>query len=152
MHILYLADRPEDLDELARWHHDEWSQLRGGESLHECRRGLEATMTRDGFPVTVVAVDDDRLLGSASLVESAMETRPELTPWLAGVYVDAGERGRGIGSALIERIIDEAAVRDFDEIYLFTTEYAAWYERFGWETIDDDHYHGFEVTVMRLDS
>ena len=151
MEIDYLADRPDHLETVARWHHDEWSALRGGQSLEECRRELQATMTRGDFPTTVVAVDDDEVVGSASLVESAMETRPDRRPWLAGVYVADEHRNRGIGSLLVERITDEAAAHGFSKIFLFTTGSASLYARLGWERLTDDEYHGHTVAVMRRD-
>lgn len=149
MDIVDLADRPQHLDRLARWHHAEWSQLRGGQRLHACRRGLERTIDADGFPLTVVAVDGPRLLGSACLIEDGMSTRPHLSPWLTGVYVASDARGRGIGSALVNRIIDEATQLGFDDIYLLTTDQSSFYGRLGWQRIDDENYNGFSVTVMR---
>lgn len=54
------------------------------------------------------------------LVANDMESRSDLTPWLAGVYVKAQHRGRGMGAALIARVIDEARALSVPRLYLCT--------------------------------
>lgn len=150
MDIVPLANCPHHLPTLARWHHAEWSELRGGQSLEACRRGLQEALDGDGLPVVVVAIEHGEVVGSAALVDQAMTTHPEWTPWLAAVYVAPRSRGRGVGSRLVERIIDETDKRNFDELYLFTTTAASLYRRFGWTVVATETYNGFDVTVMRL--
>ncbi|MHC8318648.1 GNAT family N-acetyltransferase [Pseudomonas sp. LB3P31] len=79
-----------------------------------------------------------------------MTTRRSLTPWLAGVYVKAEYRGRGIASKLVNRIVDEAAALGIAELYLYTDQAQSLYASLGWEvvedTVDDE---GLEITVMK---
>jgi N-acetylglutamate synthase-like GNAT family acetyltransferase len=101
-------------------------------------------------PSVVVAIEDAQLLGGALLIDSDLASRPDLTPWLAGVYVKAEHRGRGIASQLVTRIVNEAAALGIAELYLYTDKAQSLYARLGWEvvedTVDDD---GLEITVMK---
>src|ERR1700704_3831226 len=105
MTIEYLADFPDALPILAEWQHREWGHLRAGDSLEKRRARLQGYSNRDRIPLTVVALEGGEVLGSASLVLHDMETRMELTPWLAGVFVGEPYRREGIGAALGPRIL-----------------------------------------------
>ncbi len=106
--IEYLSDRPEFLFKLAQWHYQEWSALRPGDSVEARIVRLQGWCGRGGIPLTVIALSDDELLGSASLIEHDMDDRLELTPWLAGVFVAPEHRRKGIGAALVRRVMGEA--------------------------------------------
>src|SRR5215470_423527 len=72
------------------------------------------------LPITFVASSGGELLGSAMLIHREMDTHPQFTPWLAGVFVALAHRRRGIGSALTEHAIREAAAHGYPTVYLFT--------------------------------
>jgi len=97
--IEYLLDRQEFIPTLARWHHAEWGHLRPKETVEDrvIRRRLASGHRQ--IPTTFVAIADEQLLGSACLVRHDMDARPELSPWLAGVFVAPSQRRRGIGAA-----------------------------------------------------
>lgn len=48
---------------------------------------LRERMNDDKLPLTLVAFEFDNFIGTALLFVSDMEDRPELTPWLAAVFV-----------------------------------------------------------------
>jgi GNAT superfamily N-acetyltransferase len=52
------------------------------------------------------------------LVAHDMDTRMDLSPWLAGVFVAPHHRRRGVGAALVQRIIDEATGLGVEQLYL----------------------------------
>ena len=120
MTIEYLADYPDAFPILAEWQHREWGHLRAGDTVEKRRSRLEGYSNRDRIPLTVVALDGSEVLGSASLVPHDMETRMELTPWLAGVFVGEPYRRRGIGAELVRRIMLEAGKLDVPLLYLYT--------------------------------
>jgi len=108
MQIGYLADHAAFVPTLARWHHAQWSYLSPGDSVERRIAGLRKQSGRRQIPTTFVAYDttkagDKVLIGSASLIAQDMDTRPELSPWLASVYVAAEHRRQGIGSSLVRR-------------------------------------------------
>jgi amino-acid N-acetyltransferase len=76
---------------------------------------------RDGMLVGVIGLEiyDDRgLLRSAA--------------------VDAGERGTGVGAALVGALIDASRTRGLKELVLLTTTADRWFPRFGFATIARD--------------
>jgi GNAT superfamily N-acetyltransferase len=108
MKIEYLEDRPEFIAELADLHFAEWGYLNPGETLEGKAYYLRNNCGRHGVPSFVIAVEGTELIGSASLIAQDMDNRPDLTPWLADVYVKPKFRRQGVATALIQRIEAEA--------------------------------------------
>ena len=65
------------------------------------------------------------MLGSAMLIAHDMDTRLELSPWLAGVFVTPDRRRHGTGSALVQRVIGDATELGVRRLYLYTPERGA---------------------------
>ena len=148
MKIDYLADHPEFLRALAEWQHGEWGHLRPGDTV-EARMGrLGGWGERDRIPLTVVAHEDAELRGSASLIAHDMETRMELTPWLAGVFVAPEHRRRGIGAALVRRIVLEAARLSVPVLYLYTVHSEHFYASLGWSLQEHTTYREQNIAIM----
>jgi predicted N-acetyltransferase YhbS len=148
MTIEYLANRPEFLPTLAQWQHREWGYLRPGDSLESRMARLREQCERDRIPLTVVAHDNDEVLGSASLVEHDMDTRMELSPWLAGVFVGPEYRRRGIGAQLVRRIMSEATALKVPLLYLYTVHSAEFYANLGWSLREHAPYREQNVAIM----
>ena len=126
MTIDYLADRREFIPMLARWLHAEWGRLRPTETVAARTARLEGACGHRQVPTAFVAVNDNaddgdpQPLGCASLVACDLATRAELSPWLAGVFVVPAHRGRGVGAALVGRVIEETRILGFPHLYLYT--------------------------------
>lgn len=148
MKIEYLSERAEFLPTLARWHHQEWSALRPGDSVDARIIRLKGWCGRGGIPLTVIALSDDELLGSASLIEHDMDDRLELTPWLAGVFVAPEHRRKGIGAALVSRVMAEATSLCVPTLYLYTVDSTAFYESLGWSLMEKTRYRQMAVSIM----
>jgi GNAT superfamily N-acetyltransferase len=151
MHIDYLADHPEFIPALARWHYEEWSYLRPGDSVEARLSRLRAACGRGEIPTVFVAFSDGTLFGSAMLIAHDMDTRMDLTPWLAGVFVAPDYRRRGIGSALVGRVVECAAGLGVRRLYLYTPSAGQMYSRLGWSAVERTSYRGADVLVMSLE-
>ena len=83
-----------------------------------------------------------------------MVTRPKLSPWLAGVFVAPEHRRRGIGAALVERVVQEARALDIPRLYLYTPGGGTLYARLGWSILEHTFYRELwgnqPVTIMEL--
>ena len=148
MIIEYLADYPDALATLAEWLHREWGHLRPGDTVEKRKARLQGWLNRDRIPLTVVALEGSELLGSASLVLHDMETRMELTPWLAGVFVGEQYRRRGIGAELVRRIMVEAGKQDVALLYLYTVHSEKFYSALGWTLLERTNYREQKVVIM----
>jgi N-acetylglutamate synthase-like GNAT family acetyltransferase len=105
-------------------------------------------MRRLEVPTGFVALIDEVVAGMACLVAHDMDTRPELTPWLATVLVAPQYRGRGIGSALSQRVVAEGCALAFQRMYLVTFDKASFYARLGWHNLEQTEYLGLPATIM----
>jgi GNAT superfamily N-acetyltransferase len=151
MRLEYLADCAQHVPVLARWHHDQFAFLDADSSVEKHAAMLERTLARGQIPTTFVALEGDVLLGSASLVRRDMSIRPELTPWLAAVYVTPEHRGKGVGTALVHRAIIEAQRLGATNVYLYTPDKERFYARRGWSVFERVEYGGWDVVIMETD-
>ncbi|WP_089933393.1 GNAT family N-acetyltransferase [Candidatus Entotheonella palauensis] len=153
MQIAFLADYPHFVEPLARYHIDEWSRLLPWWHYDDALAELEDHASRKSIPTTLLALDNDRLLGSASLVEedlpkAELPAVASLSPWLASVFVVPEARGRGIGRALVERAVMQAAVLGIETLYLFTAGQETFYRQLRWSVWEQVLYHEREGTIM----
>ena len=148
MTIEYLADHPEFLSILAAWQHAEWGYLRPGDTIEARTNRLRGEGERGRIPLTVVAHEDGEVLGSASLIPHDMDTRMELSPWLAGVFVGPDYRRKGIGAQLVRRVMAEAASLDVPILYLYTVHSEKFYTDLGWSLQEHTTYRGQNVAIM----
>jgi GNAT superfamily N-acetyltransferase len=119
--ITDLKTEPHHIPVLADWHHHEWSSLNPGKTVDQRISAMSSYLADDLVPSTFIAKGNGNdLMGSAAIIENDMDTRPELTPWLASVFVAKEFRNRGIGSQLVKHVMDEVRKAGIMELYLFT--------------------------------
>jgi GNAT superfamily N-acetyltransferase len=153
--IVRLADRPDEVDTVARWHFDEWGTEPGNEGLEAVRRRLASWATPGGIPCAYVAVVEGEVCGSAALVDHDMTDPPEgvesLRPWLSGVFVRAERRKTGLGPPLVKAVEEAAEVLGHSKLYLYTAPATAkkFYAPMGWEEILAPSYEGRTVVIMQ---
>ncbi|NOU13132.1 MAG: GNAT family N-acetyltransferase, partial [Methylococcaceae bacterium] len=78
------------------------------------------------------------------------DTRPELTPWLASVFVAPKHRNNGVGSQLVKNVMQQAKEAGINELYLFTPDRETFYQKLGWSVLAKEDYRGHAVTVMSV--
>lgn len=149
MEIKPLAADPTLITTVAGWLFNEWGHHNPGSSHQRAIQRLSERVGSTTIPITLVAFEADQSVGTASLVASDMESRPQLTPWLASVYVMPEFRSRGIGSALCQAIASELKRLKFQEAYLFTPNKESLYRSLGWKTIENTSYRDESVVVMK---
>ncbi|MFQ3788902.1 GNAT family N-acetyltransferase [Halomonas sp. A29] len=133
---------------VASWTFAEWGHLHPGSTAESYREAFRRECGEGGVPSVFVAMAGDRPVGTASLLAEDMDSRRELTPWLASVFVLPEWRGRGIAAGLIRRVEEEAAASGFDHFYLFTPDQQGLYRRLGWQDHEELSYRGEEITIM----
>jgi len=146
----YLADNVALILIIARWHHEEWGYFNPGDSVEKRIAFLQTHLGRNQIPTTFVSLSRGILLGSASLVAHDMDTRMDLSPWLASIYVTPEQRSRGVGTALIQRVLEEAVELGGETLYLFTPGREGFYASLGWSVVERTEYRGQQVIIMAL--
>jgi len=151
-HIIdYLGHYAQFIPVIAQWHQDEWHHISPGLSTLSRIELYRSYKNSPTIPNCLIALVDNEPAGSASLVFSDMETHPELSPWLASVYVDAPYRCNGIASQLIAQCINHARQSAIQTLYLFTPNQTDFYRNRGWKVLQSTLYHGENVDIMYFD-
>lgn len=149
--IEYLVDAPGAVPALAEWHQAQWGRFNPANTVERRVREFAAHMGRVQVPTTFVALEGDRPVGSASLIDCDLQMRRDLKPWLASVYVVPDRRDRAIGSMLVERVVQEAWAVGFPVIHLFTPDRQSFYLRMGWTELETALVRERPVFIMKLD-
>ena len=148
MRIEYLGDNAALIPTLAQWHYEQWRYLNPNKTIERYISQLYSHLDKKRIPTTFVALTGGIVMGSSSLVSCDMDTHRNLSPWLSSLYVSPLFRGRGVGSALVHRIIKEAEALEVATLYVFTPDREGFYTRLGWSAVERTEYRGYEVSIM----
>ncbi|MGQ0681452.1 GNAT family N-acetyltransferase, partial [Bradyrhizobium sp.] len=89
------------------------------------------------IPFALVAHDGGRFLGTSSVIASDLAERPQLTPWVAAVWVEENARRHGVGGALVNRATEDCLALGEKRVYLCARAHmAGFYQGLGWTTIE----------------
>jgi GNAT superfamily N-acetyltransferase len=95
---------------------------------------------------------DDVPVGTASLALQDLEERPDLTPWLAGVFIIPEMRGRGCAYRLLEAFDEACYAAYIETAWLYTSGVEPLYLKAGWQVAETiERPTKWSVTVMRRD-
>ena len=129
--ICHLLECPHHLPAVAEMIYREfWVDVVGGLTLDFLTAHLHTATDRSRIPLSLVALDGERLLGTVNLIENDDKSRSHLRPWLAAMVVVADQRGRGVGSRLVNALLDEARRLQIPVLY-FGTDVPGFYRRLG---------------------
>lgn len=92
--------------------------------------------TENSLPRWYIMMEDDVIIGSYGLITNDFISRQDLWPWFAALYIEESERGRGLGSILLEHGRREAGKLGYDKLYL-CTDHKGYYEKYGWKKIGE---------------
>ena len=151
MKIDYLADHPEFIPALSRWFLVEWRDFYGDKTWEDVAETFYARLNRSTIPLSLVAFEVGRPLGTISLLEESISTRTHFPHWLGGLYVCEGQRRRGIGKRLIEAGVGEARKLGVGRLFIGIRKAEDYYLKLGWQVVERTSYQGEEITIMRLD-
>jgi GNAT superfamily N-acetyltransferase len=144
-----IATRPDLIPTVAGWLFEAFWRQDGhavGDVVEELRLSADS-----GFQQTFVLLINNRPAGTASLVAHDLQERPELTPWLAAVFVAPQFRGNGYAAHLIEAVEQAARAEAVKILWLFTNTAERVYSRAGWRTAEIFQLNGRPTALMRRD-
>ncbi|MBC8184741.1 GNAT family N-acetyltransferase [candidate division KSB1 bacterium] len=148
MKISHISKHPNAIPIIANWIVDEWGDTAPGVNFKNITTSLKREIIENKIPKTFIAFEKDRYLGTASIFENDMSTRPELTPWLAAVYVDSKYRNKGVGSELVKFVMNEAKSLDLKKLYLWTANKMNFYQNLDWKFFERTNFLNKDVTIM----
>jgi GNAT superfamily N-acetyltransferase len=144
------ADRPDLVPVVAGWL---WAAFwqQSGKPFDVLLDAVKASVTAVPMPRTFILLADGKPVGTASLVAHDLDERPDLTPWLAGVFVEPDARGRGYAGHLIAAVEQAALRASIPTLWLYTNTAERLYARGGWQTFETIQHNGKSFALMRRD-
>lgn len=88
------------------------------------------------LPRFYVAVQDNHIIGSYALLRNELISRQDIFPWFACLYVNENQRGKQLGSRLLEHASQETYKKGYEQLYL-SMDLIGYYEKYGWHYIDN---------------
>ncbi len=150
MEIENINNYPAYIPIVAEWLYNMWGWKIPGGSVSNAEKALMERPDHTGIPLSFVAIQNYEPIGVARLIKHDMDTRKELSPWLASVFVVKQFRNNGVGKALCVNAISEANKIGFHILYLFTPDKEAFYKKQGWEIVEQKIYRNEDVSIMRI--
>ena len=136
--IADLRQQPAFFDAIADRVWRAWWQARGY-PLGYINERLRENCNASPIPFTLVAHVGAKFAGTASVVLTDLQERPQYSPWVAAVWVDPEYRQRGVGAALVERAIHASFLLGIARAYLCASrERCGFYAKRGWIPIEED--------------
>lgn len=148
LNIVSTADRRDLVSVTGTWR---WEAFFKEELTQEQALQLEDDCARNGelMPTVLVLLNDMQPAGMIALCLDDLDDRPELNPWLAGLYVDPLYRGRGYAAHLIRELEAFALRAGITQLSLYTSGAVGLYRKAGWSEVESFMKDGQEYAIMQ---
>lgn len=133
MKIISIRENREYADRAIQYVYSKWGNVNNYLCYHDC---IDHSIdVKSSLPRWYLMLDDnDNIIGCGGLLSNDFISRMDLSPWIASLYIEEEERGKALGSKLIEHIKMDAKNAGFDTVYL-ATDHVGYYEKYGFEHI-----------------
>src|SRR4051812_2079450 len=98
LRINHLLEVPDLIPEVAQWIFQAFWAHKGHEDSRFLEAKLREAVSIDDIPISLVAFFGERPVGTINLIENDDETRTNLKPWLAALWVNPEFRKLGVGT------------------------------------------------------
>src|SRR5271168_3082991 len=150
LNVVSTTERPDLVPTVAGWVWEEFWRSHG-HTLEQTAEAVAATVAARDLPQTYVLLVDDWPVGTATLAARDLEERPDLTPWLAGVFVAPDWRGRGYAALLVSAVENVCLKRSTATLWRYTRTAERIYARCGWRTVETVEHNSRTYALMRRD-
>ena len=131
LQITHLFKHPEFIEPVAQMIYNEfWRGVVDGMSKDDLIAHLHLATDAARIPLCLIALQNKELVGTVNLIENDDAARSHLRPWLAAMVVCEDQRNHGIGTKLVNQLLNEARWMNIPALY-FGTDGPGFYERIG---------------------
>ena len=153
MIIVSLKDRPEFGLIVASWIYYQWWSRDPEQSPGTVAEAFATIGRTNRVFGSFVALENSTPIGTATVLDHDVgtERRPDLTPWIAAVYVTPGMRRKGVGTSLVSHARTYAHSEGYNTIYLCASDRTPWYRHLGWQVIEQFDRNGVPTSFLKID-
>ena len=134
---------------LAKWFWEEWKPFYTGKTEADVAQSIRERLNVDRIPLALLALQNEQPVGTVCLKHQEMDTREDLGPWLAGMYVERANRRKGIGSQLVDSMLRKASSLGITHLYLYTPEAEGFFSKLNWSVLERTTYKELSVAIMQ---
>jgi len=138
--IISVREHPKYLDRAVDYISSKWNV--GYSVYRDC---ISHSLTTDS-PLPrwyLLVTDSDSIVGCYGLIVNDFNSRQDLWPWFAALYVEESERGQSLGGMMLAHSVAESKRLGYGKLYL-TTDHIGYYEKYGFLCIGQCYGHGNE--------
>jgi predicted GNAT superfamily acetyltransferase len=141
--ILNIKDRKDLFEKAVDYYWEQWGSSSNRNFYKDCM--YHSCQTDNKLPNFYIAIQSDIIVGSYALLSSDLNSRQDLKPWFACLFVSPELRGKNIGFTLQKHAIEQANLLGYQQLYL-CTELEGYYERNNWNYIGDGYIFNGDIT------
>ncbi|SES30366.1 GNAT family N-acetyltransferase [Psychrobacillus sp. OK032] len=129
MEIIEIQQRPEFFKEAVKVFWEHWGSESNYKFYEDCM--VHSGKKPDSIPSFYIGIENKKIIGTYALLRNDINSRQDLFPWLACLYVDPDYRGNSIGEQLLEHGLKMTAQLGHEKLYL-SSDLEGYYEKYGW--------------------